>query len=154
MRGPGVNDALTPAEQMLEELDPMTPADRIIEAHKAAEAALQSVCLSRGVRLAPDLANDLVCLLAAKDVASWKSYEKCEQLSADFDRMNGVLQIERVATEDQVQLLKRAMAFTLRAKRHWLAQFCPVCWMWTGLLWVLGFRGPTSAEADHVAHGD
>lgn len=132
-----------------------TPTDEDVRGFMAsATAALQETCMARGIRLDRDLSRDLVTLLASKDVSAWSIVKTAGHYSAEFTRMIAVVKFERVENDKQLELLKRAMAFTLRAKRYWLAKFCPVCWAWTGVLWVLGFRGPTKAEADYVAHGE
>jgi len=122
------------------------PADRVQQCMADATAALQSVCERRNIALAPDLARDVVLLIAGKELAVWGGVEQTKRLA-------GELQEAMAETDARMTYAVRSVEFATRAKRYWLTQFCPLCWLWSAVLWCVGVRGPTADDAEELRGG-
>lgn len=122
---------------------PNVADERVQQCMAGATESLQSLCVARNITLAPDLASDLVLLLASKELSVWEAIATAKKMTAE-------LKHEQDETMDRMAYAFRAIDFATKVRRHWLMKFCPVCWVWTGLLWCLGVRGPTMADADRV----
>ena len=122
------------------------PDDRMAQCLADATEELQTACVNNTVLLEPGLAGDLVMFLARRELAVHQSLDKVRDLAAE-------LTAGQVVVERQLKYAARAVTYATRAKRHWLAQFCPVCWLWTATLWCVGVRGPLEFEADALIAG-